>query len=635
MWTVTIKTLDGSNHKFEDVDPEKTVKELKEQISETVGIAADMQRLIFCGRVLSDDKKVSEYAVEGRVIHLVARAPPGQGRAGPEGPDRLAESEARARSRGSSPAGRHRHTAHFHLHGHHGGERVGAIGQSSPQVRLNLARDMIRQAGAAMDLLEGREAAPQAAAAEPAVTPPASGGGTAPPAPEVAGGNAATGFSTGPIQFMGPARVAGEATATIHVQTEGQGPPPPGLAEAISAMVQQYHGAGAEAGHISLRVENGRVVRDGEAGPAAAPPAAGGRPGRAAITHPPPSVLAEVLELFNTAQARLATLAPRLAALLREDPALQPEAAATQQAFFNGFSSCQHYLAHAQHAMSDIMLHFARPPPRQVRARPFVIQSVVQSAVLQSVPILTTMAPTPGAPPTGPAAPGAPPAAPSAAATQHEQQHAAARAAAAQHAAEHAAAVSAAQSLHTAAHQAAAGGPNVTAPPPAASLQQMLSSALQAGAGGALQPVLVGIELGPETLAGAGGRDPERHQQRHPAGAAGRRPRGRGRSRRARGRRSRSPWGRPSTCPWRRRRRLPWATCTPSTPSCPAARTTWRGRAGRAAGRAPAQGDVCSAPGSRSSSLPRSSGPGAASAGTSPTGPPPGWPIPLAPVIQS
>ena len=140
MWTLTVKTLDGSNHKFEEVNPENTVRELKEQISERVGIPAERQRLIFCGRVLADEKKVSEYQVEGRVVHLVARAPPGQG--GQDGPDRVAESEARARSRGASPApGRHRHTAHFHVHG---GERVGAIGQSSPQVRLNLARDMIR-----------------------------------------------------------------------------------------------------------------------------------------------------------------------------------------------------------------------------------------------------------------------------------------------------------------------------------------------------------------------------------------------------------------------------------------------------------------------------------------------------------
>ena len=111
MWTVTIKTLDGSNHKFETVEPEKTVKELKEQIAGTVGIPADRQRLIFCGRVLADEKKVSDYQVEGRVIHLVARPPPGAG--GSEGPDRVAESEARARSRGASPAARHRHSEYW------------------------------------------------------------------------------------------------------------------------------------------------------------------------------------------------------------------------------------------------------------------------------------------------------------------------------------------------------------------------------------------------------------------------------------------------------------------------------------------------------------------------------------------
>ena len=119
---------------------------------------------------------------------------------------------------------------------------------------------------------------------------------------------------------MGPSGITGEATATIHVQTESQGPPPPGLAEAISAMVQQYHGSGAEGGHISLRVENGRVVRENqEAGSSAAGPTstsattgtsssgAAGAPG-SSIRHPPPSVLADVLELFNTAQARCVAL---------------------------------------------------------------------------------------------------------------------------------------------------------------------------------------------------------------------------------------------------------------------------------------------------------------------------------------
>merc|ERR1719312_1018282 len=289
---------------------------------------------------------------------------------------------------------------------------------------------MIRQANAAMDVMEGGErqaASPQQeqTTAEPASNDSSNidnalpGGATGPGGTTGPGGAAGlTGFTTGPIQFMGPSGMTGEATATIHVQTESQGPPPPGLAEAISAMVQQYHGSGAEGGHISLRVENGRVVRESqEAGSGSGPTStsattgtsasgasttgAAGAPG-SSIRHPPPSVLAEVLELFNTAQARLAAHAPRLTTLLREDPVLLPDLAATQQTFFNSYSTCQHFLAHAQHAMSDIMLQLARPPPRQVRARPFVIQSVVQSAVLQSVPILTTMAPSPGAPANGP-----------------------------------------------------------------------------------------------------------------------------------------------------------------------------------------------------------------------------------------
>ena len=68
MWSITVKTLDSQNHQFDNVEEDKTVKEFKERISETVGIAADRQRLIFCGRVLQDDKKLSEYQVRKNYI---------------------------------------------------------------------------------------------------------------------------------------------------------------------------------------------------------------------------------------------------------------------------------------------------------------------------------------------------------------------------------------------------------------------------------------------------------------------------------------------------------------------------------------------------------------------------------------
>lgn len=68
---IKVKTLTGKEIEI-DIEPEDTVARIKERVEEKEGIPPPQQRLIFGGKQMADEKKASEYKIEGgTVLHLV------------------------------------------------------------------------------------------------------------------------------------------------------------------------------------------------------------------------------------------------------------------------------------------------------------------------------------------------------------------------------------------------------------------------------------------------------------------------------------------------------------------------------------------------------------------------------------
>ncbi|XP_035528981.1 large proline-rich protein BAG6 isoform X1 [Morone saxatilis] len=111
---VTVKTLDSQSRTY-TVGAQLTVKEFKEHIAPSVGIPVDKQRLIYQGRVLQDERTLTDYNVGGKVIHLVERAPPPPSQPGSGSGGTSADSGSASSSQGTPQVPPHDRNANSYV----------------------------------------------------------------------------------------------------------------------------------------------------------------------------------------------------------------------------------------------------------------------------------------------------------------------------------------------------------------------------------------------------------------------------------------------------------------------------------------------------------------------------------------
>ncbi|BES99829.1 Domain of unknown function (DUF3538) [Nesidiocoris tenuis] len=419
MIDLTIKTLDSRNHSF-SVDDEFTVKQLKDQIAGSVNVPAESQRLIYCGRVLVDDKKLSEYNVHGKVIHLVQRPPPNAAGndSGNSGSSEPRPSTNRRPLRATffnqgggfrgfeGPSGNSMYLGAMAFPA----DVMDAQGINLPslrnmsQSRILPVRSFLRRARYTLQNLENptHEESPaeesqqqqQPQQAEPIPQP------HAPPQPPQAPAAAPTASATSsnpPIDFAFVAQALSDAMS----RAAGDFSPPIINVEVLPDGANSTMASSEEQPTIQEEVVE-EVPADGNS---SADPADGGTPpnapedqanasrenGRGAngsssgpnSRYLRPGGLADLVQQMMLIQERLNPHLQRYYELLRNDAPV--ENAQEAQQLFNSVGELLHHMAHAYHAISDVMCDFSQPPPRALQCRPVLIH---HSAVLQTgIPI--------------------------------------------------------------------------------------------------------------------------------------------------------------------------------------------------------------------------------------------------------
>ncbi|CAG9767941.1 unnamed protein product [Ceutorhynchus assimilis] len=425
MINITVKTLDSQNHQF-TVDENITVEEFKSHIAERVDVPAVRQRIIYCGRVLQDTSKLSEYDVNDKVVHLVQRLPPSStprtGRSLTPPPDfNRAAGGGFPRARGSRPF------TYEVIDQHIGNVYMGMGSMSFPSMdphqmipprathtlsasRLNVARRMLRHAGNVIRQLENADGG----GSDDTVSPEEPTEEEMTPVIEARVIVPVTGDqqllpldSNAIISAVQNSIFPPEGTTSMTLNTDSASsssatpdsttPQPATVSnsegEAISSAISFIH-------NLSRNAEDQPSDNAGNADNSNNTPSVGqstpsdnsnnlprnGQGQRERVRQPRTcrgEEMATLLNTLNQLQLRFAPYLARYQAFMQEDPHVASDSVQDIRHLLNRVSQVLHFLGHAYHSLSDIIIDVEHPPPRLLLCRPILIQppTVVQGGI--------------------------------------------------------------------------------------------------------------------------------------------------------------------------------------------------------------------------------------------------------------
>ncbi|XP_062543131.1 large proline-rich protein BAG6 isoform X6 [Armigeres subalbatus] len=402
MINLKVKTLDSQNHDF-SVEDDITVRQFKEQIAEKINVSVDMQRLIYCGRVLSDDKPLKEYDVNGKVVHLVQRAPPsarGSSTSGSNLGDDSNRGSANRRSRSSDNAGRPQmfrglddfNTMYF---GSMTSIPLNVNATTPPQIpsvspsstlcmnRITVARHMLQCVDNIISYLEAPERGlnntsmdilsqqtMESTVFEVGIS--AVGDVDIPHNQMQNFVQAFQGAVSAAFRQNGISNVTVQQQDTLNPSVQVFGTIPdsaiitPPNTSATATPAQESSGASSGSSSTSSSTSESSADSRRQA-----------RPGSSRNQTTSTQTLAEVVNQMRRVQRRMEPFLQQYFDILQNDPTFEESDTAgreSAQRVFDRISEALHYMSHAQHAISDLMLDLQTTAPRHLCCRPILIE---------------------------------------------------------------------------------------------------------------------------------------------------------------------------------------------------------------------------------------------------------------------